>query len=66
MYCGTEIPAELRLSEKQKQEIIEKRKEEENNKIHNAKSPNNGTGDSMLTAALIIGSGCVGGSGDCG
>ena len=64
MYCGAEIPVELRLSAKQKESIAEKQKEEHNKQMSKKKSLPNDSDDSIISTGIIVGIDLSGG-GDC-
>ena len=65
MYCGAEIPIELRLSDKQKNKIAERQQEEHKRQMkkNSHSSPDNN--DSIISTGIIMGSDISGG-GDCG
>lgn len=65
MYCGAEIPVELRLSEEQKNEISEKQ-QEEHNKQMNKNSPSSLDNDDSIISTCITISSDISGGGDCG
>jgi len=66
MYCGAEIPVELRLSKEEKQDIAKKKIEIHNRQTSESQSSSNEPDDSIITSSIIIGSDFTSGGGDCG
>ena len=68
MYCGAEIPVELRLSDEQKEDIAEKQADEHKKQMRKKKQSSNDSDDSIISTGIIMGSDFTGGSGggDCG
>jgi len=65
MYCGAEIPVDLRLSEEQKNEIIEKQQEELDKQM-STNSPSSLDKDDSIISTSITTSSDISGVTDCG
>jgi len=64
MYCGAEIPIELRLSDEQKNKIAEKQQEEHKKQMKNSSPSSPDNDDSIISLGIIMGGDISGGS-DC-